>query len=122
MTAREVINKLSLELAFHTGNLDDMAFYKQYLQMALVVGAEHFVNTKEEIVAMDHEGREVGRYKSIPEAATKLGLHRALVQAVVNKRRYQTGGLLFIRAKEGELIKRKDIEPSHLSYLKKNNV
>jgi hypothetical protein len=105
MTIREVINKLALELAFATGDLENIAHYKKYLRMALVVGTEHFINNKEEIVAMDYEGVEQGRYNSIRDAARKLGLDPSAICKVVNGRSYSHGGYLFIRRKETELVK-----------------
>lgn len=108
MTIREVVNKLALELAFKTGHIEDIKEYKEKLQMALVIGTEHFINTKEEIIAMNHEGYEVGRFKSIADASLKLGIGRSNIHHVLEKRQYQAGGLIFIKEADMELILRKE--------------
>lgn len=115
MTTKQVINKLSLELAFQTGKMEDVAWYKKYIGMALSIGIDHFTKNMEEIVAMDHEGRELGRYNSIIEAGRKLGIRESNIHHVLAGRNPTAGGYKFILAKDQILIKCKDfkdIEPS----------
>ena len=105
MTQNQVINKLALELAFQTGRMEDMKLYKQYLRMALVVGIDHFTVDMEEVIAMDSEGHEVGRYKSVTDAAKKLGVDRSDIVAVLNSRKQMAGGYLFVKVTDKKLIK-----------------
>lgn len=106
MIAREVINKLSLEMAFKTGHIEDMKTYKEYLQMAITIGTDHFTRNMEEIVAMTRDGIERGRFRGINEAAKKLGLSQGGISNVIAGRRATCGGFKFILAKDIELIKR----------------
>jgi hypothetical protein len=123
MTIREVVSKLALELAFKTGRIEDIKAFKEYLTMAVVVGTEHFVNTKEEIIAMDHEGMERGRFKSVVEASEKLGIARNGIEHVLMKRQHQAGGLMFVRSIDLELvIKNEDENKPVLSKISKYKI
>jgi hypothetical protein len=104
MIMSDVINKISRDMALETGNFYDLAIYRKYIQMALVVGIEHFYSDMEEVIAMDHEGREIGRYKSTQDAAEKLGLDRRDVSRVIQGVRHSCGGYLFIKTRDKELI------------------
>jgi hypothetical protein len=116
MTINEVINKLSLEMSFRTGHIEDVRIYKEYLTMALTIGHDHFINCKEEIIAMTRDGVELGRFKSVADAAKKLGLGRTHIQDVLSHRHYSTGGYLFIRSKDKELIKKRPDEITEVTH------
>lgn len=106
MTVDSVVKKLALEMAFITGRTEDMKIYKQYLQMALTIGIDHFTKEMVEIVAMDTEGTEIGRYKSVLEAERKLGVREANIHQVLSGRNHTAGGYMFIRSKDKILIER----------------
>jgi hypothetical protein len=106
MTQNQVINKLALELAFQTGRMEDMKLYKQYLRMALVVGTDHFLVGMKEIVAMDKEGKELGRFRCIKDVAKKLNLRYDSIEDVLQKRRNSVFGYKFIYAIDMELKER----------------
>lgn len=119
MTTREVVNKLALELAFKTGHMEDMKYYKEYLRMALAVGVEHFTVRMREVVAMNFEGKEMGRFKSVDDAAKKLIIPRQNVFQVLEGRRPSAHGFKFIYVDDIELIERhgkvdfSDYEPAN---------
>lgn len=104
MTQNEVINKLSMEMALALGDLDTLQTCRIYIQMALSIGIDHFTKNSEEIIALDHEGREVGRYKSILEIERTLGVKESNVHHVLAGRNHTAGGYIFIRTKDKELI------------------
>jgi hypothetical protein len=108
MTIHEVVNKLALEMAFDTGHIEDIKIYKEKLQMAVVIGKDHFFHTTEEIIAMDYEGFERGRFKSVTDASEKLGICRSSIDHVLMKRQHSAGGYLFVREIDQELILRKE--------------
>ena len=120
MIQSHVINKLALELAFQTGRMEDMKLYKQYLRMALTVGIEHFTVDMEEVIALNAEGREKGRYKSVADAAKKLGIQRQNIVAVLNSRKQTAGGYLFMKATDKELVKRTE-KKSYSEIIPSNN-
>ncbi len=110
MTQGEVISKLTRECCLAMGEFYYYDTIRVYIQMALSVGVEHYTADMEEIVALYKDGREAGRFKSTIEAAEKLGVRRTSISDVLAGRLYTTGGLKFIKTKDYELVKRKDIE------------
>jgi len=104
MTHNEVINKLSMELAVKIGDFDNLETFRWYIRQALVIGTEHFSVNMEEIVQMDGNGVELGRYKSIGEASRKTGLWHANISDVIRGKQHSAGGFIFIKSKDKELI------------------
>jgi hypothetical protein len=98
-----------MEMALALGELDHLQTCRRYIQMALSIGIEHFTKDMEEIIVMTTNGTEVGRCKSIQEAADQLGLRAENISAVVNGRQYTTGGLMFMKNRDKELIEAKKI-------------
>jgi hypothetical protein len=113
MTIREVVNKLALELAFKTGNIENMRDYKNTIQMAVVIGTEHFTKKMEEVVAMTRDGVERGRFKSVDDAANKLDIPRGNIFQVLERRRATAHGYKFIYVKDLELFKRTEESKLH---------
>jgi hypothetical protein len=109
MIQSEVINKLSRECCMAMGEFDHFKTVRIYMQMALSIGIEHFHFLQEEIVCMDKSGIERGRFKSAEEAGEVLGMFPQAVRNVLNGTAHTAGGLIFMRTKDYELIKR-DIE------------
>jgi hypothetical protein len=105
MTTSEVINKLSMELAFMTGDLEDIKHYKKYIRMALAVGIEHFTKDMEEIIVMTRAGVEVGRFKSVTEASKRTGIRQCDVSNVLTGVQHSAGGFLFMKEKNKILVK-----------------
>jgi hypothetical protein len=60
----------------------------------------------EEVVAMYMDGVEAGRFKSVTEAAEKLGIRQSDISAVLRGVQHSAGGLMFMRTKDYELIER----------------
>ena len=112
MIQSEVINKLARECCCATGSFDDFKTIRTYLQMALSIGLEHYEIHDIEIVAMYKDGTEAGRFKSATEAEAKLGIHRQNISAVLLGQRISTGGLIFMKAEDYNLIPRKEKSPS----------
>lgn len=108
MIVSEVIKKLALELSFETGDLEDIKIYKKYLQRALSIGIEHYTKDMEEIIAMNYEGTEIGRFKSVTDASNKLGITQSAISSVLTKTQHSTGGLLFVKLKDLELVLRNE--------------
>ena len=106
MLQSEVINKLAKELSLAQGTFDYFKINRTYIQMALTVGIEHFHKKAEEIVVLDKDGVEAGRFKSSYEAEKVLGIDRRHISAVINGLQHTAGGLMFIRTRDYELIKR----------------
>ena len=104
MTTSEVVNKLSMEMAVALGDLDTLQTCRTYLQMALSIGVEHFTKDMEEIIQMDCNGVEMGRYKSVTEASVKIGISQYSISAVLTGIQHTTGGFMFIKTKDKELI------------------
>lgn len=106
MLQSEVINKLTKELCLAQGTFDYFTINRTYIQMALSIGIEHYTKDMEEIVALYQDGSEAGRFKSITDAANKLGIHQNYISAVLIGEQHTTGGLQFIKAKDYDLIPR----------------
>lgn len=104
MTTNDVINKLSMEMALALGDLDTLQTCKIYIQMALSIGIEHFTKDMEEIIQMDGNGVEMARYKSVTEASVKIGISQHSISAVLTGIQHTTGGFMFIKTKDKELI------------------
>lgn len=104
MTQSEVINKLSMEMALALGELDHLQTCRTYIQMALSIGIEHYTKDMEEIVQMDSFGNELGRFKSVTEAAERTGIHQSYISAVLIGQQHTTGGFIFMKAKDKELV------------------
>jgi hypothetical protein len=79
---------------------------KTYIQMALAVGVEHYTVRMEEIVALDKNGIEAGRFKSLSDAHNKLGIDEGSISSVMDGNRQTAGGLKWMRVKDYELIER----------------
>ena len=97
MILDEVVNKLALELMNRTGNIGHAPLYREFLNMAVIIGMEHFTPDMIEIVALLKDGAEAGRYKCTAEASRKLGIAQGNITAVLEGRRHTAGGYLFIR-------------------------
>ncbi len=108
MTQGEVISKLARECCLAMGEFYYYDTVRTYIQMALSIGIEHYTKDMEEIVALYQDGREAGRFKSVGEAATKLGLPQSSVSSVLSGKQYTAGGLKFVKTKDFELFKRDD--------------
>ena len=104
MTLSEVINKLSMEQAIALGDLDTLQTCRIYIQMALMVGVEHFTKDMEEIVVMNKQGEEVARFKSVSECEAKLGIPQNQISSALNGYQHSAGGFLFMKLKDKELI------------------
>lgn len=74
--------------------------------MALAVGVEHFNVRMEEIVALDSNGTEAGRFRSLSEAHAKLGIDEGSISAVMDGHRQTAGGLKWMKVRDYELIRR----------------
>ena len=106
MTINEVVRKLSIEMVLITGHAEDMSIYRKYLNMALVVGTEHFSKDMIEIIAMNYIGKEVGHFKSIRQASIILGIDRRNIYHVLEGKCHSAGGLIFVKSKDKILIER----------------
>lgn len=104
MTQGEVINKLSIEMALALGDLDTLQTCRTYIQMALMIGIEHFTKDMEEIIVLTKNGEEVTRLKSVTEGELKLGIRQACISDCLAGRQHTAGGYMFIKAKDKELI------------------
>lgn len=109
MTVNEVVEKLSMEMALALGELDHLGTCRRYIRMALAVGIEHYTKDMEEIVAMNLNGEEVGRFKSATDCAEKLGIPQSYVSTVLTGIQHSSGGFMFIKSKDRELIQCKKI-------------
>jgi hypothetical protein len=103
MTYNEVVNKLSMEMALALGDMSALQTCRTYIQMALSIGTEHFTKDMDEVIAYTTKGKETGRFKSVQDAANKLGLYPELITAVLNGRQCTTGGFMFMKTKDKEL-------------------
>jgi len=108
MTQSEAINKLAKECCLAIGEFDHFKTIRTYIQMALVIGLEHYDVHDVEIVAMWRDGGEAGRYKSITDASNKLGIARSSIWSVLEGRRVSAGGLIFMRAEDYNLLPREE--------------
>jgi hypothetical protein len=104
MTQNEVINKLAMEEAVLLGDLDNLNTFRWFIRQALVIGIDHFSKDMEEIIQLTHFGEEVGRYKSLREAARETGIDRRNIHHVLVGQSHSAGGFLFIKANDKELI------------------
>lgn len=101
MTRDKVIKGLSSELVtLLKGGADPEVVCRQYIQMALVAGTDHFYSDQEEIIAFDKQGNEVGRYKGANDAAAKLCVNRRDLYRVVEGKRHSCGGYIFKKAED----------------------
>jgi len=117
MLQSEVINKLARECCLAIGEFDHFKTIHTYIQMALAVGIEHFRADMEEIVALDQWGKEAGRFKSILEAAHKLGIYQGGISDTLAGRQQSTGGYKFMKVKDYDLIPREDNNKSKLQII-----
>jgi hypothetical protein len=106
MLQSTVINKLAMELAIANGDLDHLHNNRIYIQMALTIGIEHFNILQEEIVVLDKDGIEAGRFKSVSDAAKELGINQSNISQCLMGIRHSAGGLMFMKTRDYELIKR----------------
>ena len=116
MIQSEIVHKMSMEMALRLGDLNHLKTCKFYINMAVTIGTEYFTRDMEEVVALTSEGIERGRYKSIAEAAHELGLDGTHISKVLSRRYHSTGGFIFMKTKDRELIKRKP-EECEIKYL-----
>lgn len=93
-----------MEMALALGELDHLQTCRHYIQMALSIGLEHFSKDSQEIICMNYSGEELIRFKSIREAADKLGIDRRNISHVLEGTAHSAGGYKFILAKDKELI------------------
>lgn len=106
MLQAEVINKLSRECCLAMGSFDNFKTIKIYIQMALAVGVEHYMVSMEEVVALDMNGKEAGRFKSIQEASDKMGIHQSGIVNNLSGRSAWASGLKWMKVKDYELVRR----------------
>jgi hypothetical protein len=106
MLQSEVIRKLSRECCLAMGSFDYYKTVSTYIQMALAVGVEHYTVRMEEIVALDMNGTEAGRFKSYGEAHAKLGIDEGSISAVIDGHRQTAGGLKWMKVRDYELVER----------------
>lgn len=106
MTQGEVIQKLTRECCFALGDFNHFQTVQTYIQMALAIGVEHYTKDMEEIVALYQDGVEAGRFKSVTDAADKLGIQQHYISDVLSGKQHTTGGLMFMKTKDYELVKR----------------
>jgi hypothetical protein len=106
MIQSEVIDKITRECCLELGSFDYFTVVHKHIQRALCVGIEHYTVDMEEIVALYRDGVEAGRFKSVKDAADKLGVTHQNITAVLNGRQHTAGGVMFIRTKDYELIER----------------
>ena len=119
MLQSEVINKLSKELCLAQGSFDHFQNNRIYIQMALSIGVEHYTKDMEEVVAMDRNGVACGRYKGVTDAAKELGVRQSDISAVLTGTQHSTGGFLFMKVKDYELVPREKPEnPIYIIPLK----
>jgi hypothetical protein len=109
MIQREVVNKIAMEMAHRLGDFEHLKTCKFYINMAITIGTEYFTRQMEEIVAMKCDGIEVGRFRSIVEASDNLGICQQNIRDVINGRHHTAGGLIFMKTKDKELIKREEL-------------
>jgi predicted DNA-binding ArsR family transcriptional regulator len=109
MTQGEVINKLSMECAVALGDLDTLQTVRNYIQMALAIGVEHYTKDMEEVIVMNYNGEEIDRLKSVTDVERKLGIKQAYVSAVLRGDQFSAGGLRFQLVKDKELVPVKKI-------------
>jgi len=106
MLQSEVINKLSRECCLAMGSFDYHQTVRIYIQMALAVGVDHFSKEMEEVVALDMNGTEAGRFKSIQDASDKLGICQSGIMNNLSGRSAWAGGLKWMKVKDYELVPR----------------
>ena len=70
------------------------------------IGIDHYTKEMEEIVVLSRNGVEMGRFRSIVETAEKLGLAQENISAVLNGRQQTSGGMIFMKARDYDLIPR----------------
>jgi hypothetical protein len=104
MTQNEVINKLSMEMALLTGDLDNLNTYRWFIRQALDIGINHFTKDMEEIIQMDRFGEELGRFKGVTDCSQKTGIRQSDISAVLTGVQHSAGGFLFMRSKDKKLI------------------
>ena len=104
MTQSEVINRMSMEMALALGDLDTLQTCRTYIQMALMIGIEHFTKDMEEIIVLNKEGEEITRLKSVTEGEAKLGIKQSYISACLMGLQHTAGGYMFIKTKDKELI------------------
>ena len=97
MTFEDVIDQLASEMFRKTGHDRDIPVYREYIQIALVVGADYFSKDKSEIVAFDEAGNEVGRFIIVNKASRELKVNRQNIDQVLKGNRFHAGGYTFIR-------------------------
>ena len=88
------------------GSFDHFKTVRIYIQMALAVGVEHYMVSMDEVVALDMNGVEAGRFKSIQEAADKMGIKQSGIMNNLAGRSAWAGGLKWMKVKDYELIER----------------
>jgi len=98
MTMTEVRNRLVFEMIQLTGHFEDQEIYQIYIQRALVIGMEHFNPDQEELIALNDNGVEVARYRSVTEASKKLGVTRQSIDKVLSGINHSAKGHSFRKA------------------------
>jgi hypothetical protein len=104
MTQGEVINKLSMELAVKVGDFDNLETFRWFIRQALCIGIDHFTKDMEEVIQMDRFGVEIARFKGVTDCSNKTGIRQSDISAVLSGAQHTTGGFMFIKAKDKELI------------------
>jgi hypothetical protein len=88
------------------GSFDYHQTVRIYIQMALAVGIDHYSVTMEEVVALDMNGVEAGRFKSVTDASKKLGILQHGITQNLSGRSAWAGGLKWMKVKDYELVPR----------------
>lgn len=95
-----------MECALALGEFNHLQTIRTYIQMALSIGLVHFHILDEEIVVLDMNGKEAGRFKNLASAEKTLGINKSSISEVLNGNRHSAGGLMFMRIEDYELVPR----------------
>jgi len=102
MTFEHVIDQLVEEMISKIGHEEDLNTYREYIQIAIVIGAEIFGKDRGEIIAFDEAGNEVGRFINVNKAARTLHVARQNIDEALKGNRIHAGGYSFIRKYKDE--------------------
>jgi hypothetical protein len=83
--------------------MGDFHYFKNvriYIQMAVTVGTDYFNPQEWELIAFYKDGTEAGRFKSLKDAAQKLGIHYQAISGCLAGTRRTAGGLMFMKLKD----------------------
>jgi hypothetical protein len=106
MLQSEAVKKINTEMTLELGGLEYLRICKFYINMAMVVGLECYSKNMEEIIAMNCDGIEVGRFPGLREAERNLGISAGGISNVLAGRHHTAGGLMFMKVKDKELYRK----------------